>query len=138
MMMKWDKEKPQFCDVKGNCKITEEKNESEIARNQWLQMDIIQLSTTDISWRKSWRTARMRRWFPNRFVLASFTVKINCGERWFGFLFQKPGSAGEDVISTAALVVRTFLMSFHVIAFQVFIVNYFQLQFLIFFPHSFH
>ena len=54
-MMKWDKEKPQFCEVKGDCKIMEENNESEIATNQWLQMDIIQLSKPDISWRKSWR-----------------------------------------------------------------------------------
>ena len=79
----------------------------------------------------------MRRWFPNRFVLALFTVKINDGERRFGFLFQKPGSAGEDVICTAASVVRTSLTSSHVIAFQVFLVNYFQLQFLIIFSPQF-
>ena len=136
-MMKWDKEKLQFCEVKGDCEIMEENNESEIARNQWLQMDIIQLSKPDIFWRKSWRMARMGRWFPNCFVLASFTVKINGGERRFGFLFQKPRSAGKDGISTAAPVVRTSLTSSHVLAFQVFLVNYFQLHFLIFSPTVF-
>ena len=60
-------------------------------------------------------------------------MKINGGERCFGFLLQKPRSAGEDVISTAALVVRTSLTSSHVMAFHVFLVNYFQLQFVIFF-----
>jgi len=79
------------------------------------------------------KDARMERWFPNCVVLASFTVKINGGERCFGFLFQKPRSAGENVISTAAPVVRTSLTSSHVMAFHVFLVNYFQLQFLIFF-----
>ena len=49
------------------------------------------------------------------------------------FLFQKPRSAGENAISTAAPVVRNSLTSSHVMAFHVFLVNYFQLQFLIFF-----
>ena len=66
-----------------------------------------------------------------------FTVKINGGERCFGFLFQKPRSAGEDVISTAAPVVRTSLTSSHVMAFHVFLVNHFQLQFVIFFFSQF-